>query len=65
MFEQGIRKREETLLFLEDVLEKQKKGKKKVKGLQKRYKVLETFAGHREKNLPTDLDMDATSQLDS
>lgn len=29
-------------------MEKQKKGKKKVKGLQKRYKVLETFAGHRE-----------------
>ncbi|MHA2294376.1 MAG: PEP/pyruvate-binding domain-containing protein [Candidatus Hodarchaeales archaeon] len=48
IFENGIKKREETHLYLVDVLEKQKKGKKKVKNFQKKYRTLKTFAGYRE-----------------
>jgi pyruvate,water dikinase len=48
IFENGIQRREETVPFLVNVLEKQKKGKKKVKTFQKNYQALETFAGYRE-----------------
>jgi pyruvate,water dikinase len=48
IFEKGVKRREETVTFLENVLENQKKGKKKVNTFQKNYQVLETFAGYRE-----------------
>ncbi|MHA2294368.1 MAG: PEP/pyruvate-binding domain-containing protein [Candidatus Hodarchaeales archaeon] len=48
IFENGIKRREKTLQFLVDILEKQKKGKKKVKNFQKKYRALETYAGYRE-----------------
>jgi pyruvate,water dikinase len=48
IFENGIKRREETVQVLVNVLETQKKGNKKVKTFQKKYHALETFAGYRE-----------------
>ncbi|MFW9997202.1 MAG: PEP/pyruvate-binding domain-containing protein [Candidatus Odinarchaeota archaeon] len=46
IFENGTKKREETIQFLVEILKK--KGKKKVKIFQKNYRVLEAFAAYRE-----------------
>ncbi|MHA2174451.1 MAG: PEP/pyruvate-binding domain-containing protein [Candidatus Hodarchaeales archaeon] len=48
IFDIGFKRRKETVPFLVNVLEKQKKGKNNVKTFLKKYQTLETFAGFRE-----------------